>query len=229
MVYNIPAMTLKIRNIKLIMNQELIIAYDSLLDDLSFTLSIASIFKGKDDLDEDERCSDENIESVYSMHSILSPILRESKPNSPSFFQAVRSSEVIEEELLEKINEVLAYKDEKKTIALSVFDPYSDDLDECIREFYQELLLVLRLRFILKDIAEGIQEYGVEPYKVPDNNMQERNKFPFEEIESLTDDKLKEEVNHLLELPIHDWEEEKDDRTSLITLSIALERIKGGK
>ena len=109
----------------------------------------------------------------------------------------------------------------------SLFNPYTEDLDYQKAELYRRLLRTLRLRFILKDIQDGIEEYGLEPYKVESSDQINPLRLPFIDSDTIDIDSVKEEVMHLLSYVIQDTEDDIDNLKNLSALCVSFDKIKG--
>lgn len=205
------------------MNQELLIAYDSLLKELALLLSFKIEAEGKDDINPEERYNDDSYNRIFNYRDMILPVFLHVQPNDEDFLELLYSSEIIEESLIQQINTILSFKKEQKDIVTSPFNPYEGTLKEAIAIFDQRLLYVLRVKFILKDIQEGIENYDLESYKVMQNSQSKD--VLFTEIETMKfQDRYHEIMSYLSQYDVDLDEETLQDQKALSALSILLHK-----
>lgn len=213
-----------LRQTCLLINQELSILYDACIEDTSFTIASAFAFKKKAEYDDD----DELFEVIYSYQDVLSPLFHATIANPSFLLTALQNTNIFEEGLIEEISELFSMKEESDSFTSSPFNPYGEeDIKIIYDEFYRHLLKALRLRFILKDIVEGMMEYGLESYQLTEQEKLHPLPLPLEDVDTMDLEKVKKEVNALLLEPVHDYEDEMDNQKGLAALCVLLEKYKG--
>ena len=210
----------------LLLSQELSILYENCLNDVSLTIAYSLAFQFKDHY-EDE---DELYNNVTSIHAVLSPLISTMVPYSSAFSDAIENSNVIDLALEEEINTVLTYKKEIENFTSSVFNPYVEDDVNCLKElFYRRLLRTLRVRFILKDIREGIEEYGLDAYKTCFEDSINMLPLPLDNPDTMDFNDVMKETKHLLSYEIQDTMDDIDNLKNLSALCVSFDQIKGEK
>ena len=216
-------MNKQLRKTFLLANQELSILCDSCLDDIAFLLGYRFAFENKENYDDDDKLFD----AVSSVQSVISPLIQSSVPHSESLQISLRSSDIIPEELIDDIDQVLTYKEESNRTS-SIFLPESkDDIPELLDEMYRKILFILRTRFIIKDIEDGIEEYGLDAYLVHPEDRFQPMESPYDDIDTMPFDEVRKQMFHLLSFAVNDFEDEIDNQKSLTALCVAIEKIKG--
>lgn len=160
----------KYRDLVSLLNQYLQRSYQGVLDSLSFTLSIYQAFKDKDSLPEDQRLNEESEDAVYNSQEMLNPLISELKPHSSLLNQLALETGILPAALVEDINMVLEYKEEGDNLATSAFSPYTTDKEDqkdAMDEFLYRLVMAHRVKSWVKEIGDGILQYGAESYQVP--------------------------------------------------------------
>ena len=213
----------QLRKMCLLIDQELSILYENCLNDVALTMAYGLAFEVKDSLKDD----DELYQHIFSIQHVLSPFLLSAKPYSNDLNFAMENAFVFYPALEEEINRVASYKNDSYLFSSSLFNPYTEDLDYQKAELYRRLLRTLRLRFILKDIQDGIEEYGLEPYKVESSDQINPLRLPFIDSDTMDIDSVKEEVMHLLSYGIQDTEDDIDNLKNLSALCVSFDKIKG--
>ena len=212
------------RKICLLIDQELSILYENCLNDVALTMAYGLAFEVKDSLEDD----DELYKHISSIQHVLSPFLLSSKPYSNDLNSALESAFVFYPALQEEINAIASYKNDSYLFSTSTFNPYTEEeIDYQKEELYRRLLRTLRLRFILKDIQDGIEEYGLEPYKTEPSDQINPLRLPFEDCDTMNINSVKEEVMHLLSYVIQDTEDDIDNLKNLSALCVSFDKIKG--
>lgn len=205
------------RQTKELMNQELLLIYSSLIKDLAFTLASASVLKGKDDYEKEERLSDDICEQVFQTKEMFLSLLRRMPMDFALIYELDEQLGILQPELIDDINQIMSYKEEQKDIVYSPFNPYENDKEDnknCWHEFLIRLVSTLRIKAVLNEISAGIEEYGVDPYIVPEDAV---SIDTLENIEETEDPSLlSEALNSLVEKT--EDEEENENRLSLLTL-----------
>ncbi len=216
-------MNKQLRKTFLLANQELSILCENCLDDIAFLISYSSVFQIKESYDSD----DEQFNAISSIHDVVSPLITSAVPHSEPFRIALRNSGVIEEQLLDDIDQILTYKEECSRSSSLLLPETDDDVIELRDEFFRKVLFIMRARFIIKDIEDGIEEYGVEAYQVHVEDRFNPLPSPLDDIDSLPIDIVKSQMFHLLSFSVNDFEDEIDNQKSLTALCIAFEKYKG--
>lgn len=158
------------------MNQEILLLIDSTLNDLALTIALSKILRGKDELDEDERFSDETYRLTETIQNDYQSFFHEATSQSRAFARVLQESEIIPLNLQSDINLMLEYKADSLDISSSPFSPYAEDKDsfyDAEYEFCFRLLAIYRTKSWINDILQGIQDYGVDPYLVPEGDNED--------------------------------------------------------
>jgi hypothetical protein len=221
----------KYRDIVFLMNQELLVSYQSLINDLSFSLGVFQVMLGKDNLTVDQKITEEASKQVSQIQSIVLPLLKGMKYNEPNFFEALSNASIYPVNLLTDINNVLGYQEESQNIDESLFDPYDNSLasfrDET-KEFLYRLVSVYRLKFWLKDITEGLEQYGIKPYQVDETDGPNGVDI-LQGMDDLSFDDLLKELSHYLVVTLDDENDAQQDKTNLIAVITVIKKLVGGK
>ena len=90
-------------------------------------------------------------------------------------------------------------------------------------EFYIRLLSILRVDAWIEDIETGIQEYGINPYVVPEEDDNTGVNI-LDGIYEMSLDEMKEEVTRHLLIRDNDTDEQQEDKASLKALMVTLEK-----
>jgi hypothetical protein len=146
------------------------------MNSFGYLLSIYTAFKDKDGLKPEERLNEQTEAQVYDLQSIISPLLSEVKSNTTVLNELAFETGVVPMNLVRDLQTILSYKEEGNTIATSSFSPYLEDKDDkkdALDEALYRLVAAHRVKAWCKDIADGILEYGTEPYIVPADDNEE--------------------------------------------------------
>lgn len=205
----------------LLRNQELLTAYSRRLRSLSFTLALKDIEEGKDGLDPEERRSDENEEAIYRIGDQFN-ILLPRREDSGSRKDLLLNSEIFSESNSDDILTILSYKREQKDIFSSPFAPM--DFSSATRrdgyiEFLVRLLSCYRVKARIDSVQEGILEYGVEPFRVPDSDV------PFSVLDGIYDrseEDRQKEIEIYLDSKDVDEDEEGINKASKVSIKAIL-------
>ncbi len=217
-------MNKQLRKTFLLMNQELSILCDECLDDVAFLLAYSFACKARKD---DEEEVEEIFDSFSNLQDVISPLIQSAVPHSESLRISLRNSGLFSEELIDGIDTVLTYKNELSLTSQMII-PYSkEDLPEILDEAYRKILFIMRTRFIIKDIADGIEEYGVEAYEVTPQDRFDPIPSPLDDIDSMPFDEVRKQMFHLLSFAVNDFEDEIENQKSLTALCVAFEKYKG--
>lgn len=180
----------------LTMHSHLSLLTDLMINKLAFVLSLKQALDKKDELSEDERFSDQTFETQDKFNSIYLNSLKGTTSSSKALVELLLSSEIIPYSLLEDIQQSLAYKEENQIIEDTIFNPFNvnkESLSEAKNEFLFRIVYLFRILHHLKDIEIGMQEYGVECYKVPEEESEDSINI-LDGIYDMDENKLKEEV-----------------------------------
>ncbi len=217
-------MNKQLRKTFLLMNQELSILCDECLDDVAFLIAYSFACKARKD---DEEEVEEIFDSFSNLQDVISPLIQSAVPHSESLRISLRNSGLFSEELIDDIDTVLTYKNELSLTSQMII-PYSkEDLPEILDEAYRKILFIMRTRFIIKDIADGIEEYGVEAYEVTPQDRFDPIPSPLDDIDSMSFDEVRKQMFHLLSFAVNDFEDEIENQKSLTALCVAFEKYKG--
>lgn len=222
--------TTNLRQLHLLMNEELLIAVQSTLTKFAFLLSLQGALEGKDELSEEERFSDETYELQDKLYSIYLPFIKEAKNSSKAIDEIARQSNIIPLNLLEDIHLLLQYQEELSSPFFTPFTPYDvtkGKLQESIFDFYLRLVSIYRINSWINDIEMGIQEYGIASYVVQEDDDYDDINI-LDGVYELSLEALKDEACKLLLVKDDDTDYQQEDKQSLSELCIALEKI-GGK
>lgn len=221
--------TMKLRELHLWMNSELTIACQASLNKFAFLLSLEGALEGKDGLSEDERFDDGTYELQDKLYNIYLPMMKEVDSQSKALSELSANAHIIPLSLLEDLNVLISYKEDSQNITDSPFTPYDIDKEsfkESICEFYIRLLSVLRVNAWLEDIEMGIQEYGINPYVVPEEDDGSGVNI-LDGIYDLSLAEMKAEVDKHLLIRDSDTDQQQEDKASLKALTLALEKYEG--
>lgn len=155
----------------LLRNQELLISYSQRRKSLSFTLALRNVEEGKDGLDPEERRSDENEEQIYRQADQLTLLLSKRKDGNTRK-DLLLNCEILTESNIDDILSILSYREEQEDIYSSPFAPMEftkETIENAYIEFLIRVLSCYRVKARIDSIQEGILEYGVEPFIVPDD------------------------------------------------------------
>ncbi len=205
------------------MNQELSILYERCLEDICLTVAVGWVYQKETDelLDDDTLFS-----TIQSYEDVLHPLVQ--KADSETLLVSLRNTHLFEEALLKEIDNLLSYREESRNFSDSVFSPYGvEDRSYLSMELRIRIIETLRVRYILKDIQDGIQEYGFDSFRVDGLDTEEN--LPLKEIADMSEEEIRKECSTLLQYCIHDDEEEVDNLKNLAALCIAADQYKGGK
>lgn len=218
--------TMKLRELHLLMNAELALACQASLNKFAFLLSLEGALEGKDGLDEEERFDDDTYELQDKLYNIYLPMMKEVDSHSRVLPELGVKAHIIPTLLLEDLNVILTYKEDSNNITDSPFSPYDIDKDsfiESIMEFYIRLLSILRVDAWIEDIEMGIQEYGINPYVVPEEDDNTGVNI-LDGIYEMSLDEMKEEVDKHLLIRDNDTDQQQEDKASLKALMVTLEK-----
>lgn len=157
------------------MNQQLLLCYLNVMDSLAYLLSLYAALNDKDELKEEERINENTEDAVYQVQALLQPLLREIKPHSLGLSQILLDTGIFPINLMNDINEVLIYKEEANNPIQSSLYPYlnsKEDREDAMEDFLFHLVVAHRVESWIIDIADGILQYGVTPYLVPENDSE---------------------------------------------------------
>jgi len=214
------------------MNQELLLTIDSNLKDLSLVIAMAKVLKGKDSLSQEERFNDDIYQQIDNVQSILIPYFKKATPDDKAFHNILMDSEVIPLNLMNDIDETLSFREDSYDISSSPFSPYYEDKEsftDAKEEFFLRLLILYRVKAWLNDIIYGIQDYGVDPYKVMEGDSEERINL-LDGVYDLTEEQVIAELRIHLLVRDDDGEEAVDKQSQAVLLSelLAKKTIKKG-
>ncbi len=216
-------MNKQLRKTFLLANQELSILSDNCLDDVAFLLGYGFAFRKEDSYNSD----DELFDAISSIQSVLSPLIQSALPHSESLRTSLRNSDIISEELIDDIDQVLTYKEECSKAPSLLIPESKEDVPEILDELYRKILFIMRTRFIIKDIEDGIEEYGLDAYLVHPEDRFLPIESPWDDIDSMPFDEVRKQMFHLLSFSVNDFEDEIDNQKSLTALCVTFEKIKG--
>ena len=208
------------------MNAELALACQASLNKFAFLLSLEGALEGKDGLDEEERFDGDTDELQDKLYNIYLPMMKEVDSHSRVLPELGVKAHIIPTLLLEDLNVILTYKEDSNNITDSPFSPYDIDKDsfiESIMEFYIRLLSILRVDAWIEDIEMGIQEYGINPYVVPEEDDNTGVNI-LDGIYEMSLDEMKEEVTRHLLIRDNDTDQQQEDKASLKALMVTLEK-----
>lgn len=216
------------RRLHLLMNAELLTAYDSVLEKLAFVLSIREALDGKDDLDDDHRFSDETYELQDELFIKYSRALSKVKSGSKKLDNLCLASGVLPVNLLNDIHFLLSMKEESQSVNNDLFYPYEvgkNDLLVSTPEFKTRLLYCMRVMAWLNDIDIGIQDYGVSVYLVPESDS-EKDINIIDGLWDMKEEDVGKELSLMLEANDNDTDHQQQDKESWRRLIDELNKIK---
>ena len=221
----------KYRDIIFLMNQELLVNYQSLSNDLAFSMAVFSIMLGKDELPVEKKITDESSANVSRMQSMIFPLISNTPYNDEDFIESLTNTKVYPLNLVDDLNEAISCQNQSQDLDPALFDPYDQDLDcfkEEVQEFLKRLVMIYRLRFWLKDITEGIEQYGVVAYTVPDDDNDSAADI-LAGLEEETHQSLLTELSHYLVTTLEDEDDEKADKINLVSVITVIKKLTGEK
>ncbi len=226
--------TSKYRDISFLMNQELLINYRSLFNSLAFTLAVKEVLTGLDKLTVEEKITDETALKVSEQQSLLFPLINTCHPDSKALSEVLLNSSIITMPLENGINQVFAYREESLDITSSFLDPYNKDYEvfkDSVEEFYRRTVTVYRLKSWLSDISDGIEQYGVEPYLLPEDYSFDDKEDILEGVDTMTFEELSKELSSCLKIQDDDDDNTSEDKYNLISIKTVIETtlLKKGK
>ncbi len=157
------------RQRKLLMNQELLIAYDDFFKNLALLLAMKSQLEGKDDLPYEDRFNDGTLEAIFQERDEILPLFDQALYDFAPLKEFLEKSGIIAPCLKKGIEMILDFRQEQNLIQESAFSPYETSLRDANRAFVERLLIVKRTNYLVSDIEEGIEQYDVASYLVPEN------------------------------------------------------------
>lgn len=213
------------RSLLLLRNQELLIAYSKRIRTIAFTFALKNVEDGKDGLDPEERRSDENTEQIYASADQLCLLLPRME-DSNAWKDFLLSSGILTESNADDILSILGYKDEQKDIFSSPFSP--EDLSSSSRndayiEFLIRMLSCYRVKARIDSIQEGILEYGVNPFIVPDKD------FPYSVLDGIynrTEEEREKELSLYRKLSNEEEESESEAKKGTLAILTCLKNNK---
>lgn len=229
LLYNIFIMTnLQKRKFLLLMNQESLIHYQKMLESLAFLLAVKKVFQGKDSQNEEVRFSDKNVEKVYDNKEVILEMIRSAKSDDKKLNQMMEKSKVIPFNLQEDIHTILDMKEDQNNILETIFTPRNEtdeEFNEAYADFLMRIAMVLRVTNWIMDIADGIQEYGVEPYVIPEEDNK-NGLDALNDVYDMKEEELEEELGRYLILKYLDDDDTIQNKVALKELlkSIKKER-----
>lgn len=165
--------------------------------------------------------------AIQSYEDVLYPLCQ--KADKDTLLCSLRNSHLFEEALLKNIDNILSYRDEAHNFSGGVFSPYGEeDFSYLSMELRIRILETLRIRYILKDIQDGIQDYGLDAYQIEDTDNEEKE-LPLKSVSEMSEKEIEKECSTLLKYCIHDDEEEIDNLKNLAALCVAADHYKGGE
>lgn len=222
----------KYRNLLLLMNQELAIAYESVLNDLAFTLAVSQALAGKDALSAEEKITEETADEVRREKDVLFPLFDRLSGRDGTLSRSLENSRIFPAPLIEGLAALYDFREETRTVRDSFLSPYPDeegDLAEAALIYLQRLLYSYRIRSWMKDIAEGIEQYGNAAYTVPEDEKADGEDY-LEGTDKLSYEETKKELGIYLSKQEDDDEHEKSDKADQLALLVVIDtRLMGGK
>lgn len=212
----------------LLRNQELLIAYSQRIKSLSFTLALRNVEEEKDGLDPEERRSDENEELIYREADQFARLLpKRTDGNTRKDF--LLNSEVLTESNINDVLSVLAYKEEQQDIYGSPFSPLDlskESITDAYIEFLIRLLSCYRVKARSDSIQEGILEYGVEPFIVPEDEV------PFSVLDGIynrNEEERQKELSVYLNSPSSDEDDDGEEKAAKKSIQAILSYFQSNK
>lgn len=209
------------RQLKLLMNQELLIAYDEFFNDLALLVAMKEQLSGKDDLCDEDRFNDEVLENIFQERDRLLPIFDGAADNLESFEDFLHNTQIVDPCLEKGILWILDYREEQNMVQDSVFSPYGTTLKEVASSYVERLLVVKRMHAIVKDVQEGIQQYDVASYLVPENAYEID---VLSALEELSFKNRVQELTRVLTKGDFETEEEKENQKNQLALLLMIQK-----
>ena len=201
----------------------------TILQKLAFVLSLQKALKGKDKLSEEERFSDETYETQEQYYDIYDELFSDPINNQSAIEKIIKESKIIPINLYSDIQLLLSYIEDQQNISLSVFAPLEanhESFTDLLYEFYLRLLTCLRTLAWLEDIEMGVEAYGVNFYKIPEDDSSEAINV-LDGIFDKKKEELLEEILILLKNNEMDNEDLTKDKLALSSLiDILLQTVK---
>jgi hypothetical protein len=201
----------------LLMNQHIHVLVNTLLSKLAFVLSLREALFPKDNLEEDERFSDETFETQDRFYQAYLPFLRKVASQSQPLRDVIAHSEIIPLSLSEGLLYCLELNEEDNLDETNPFNPFSitkKSFQDSIEEFQLRVAYIYRVYHWLVDIEVGMQEYGVESYLVPVTDS-ESDVTPLDGIYDLSKEEIEKEVIRDLKPNDSDTDEMQQEKQAL--------------
>lgn len=192
----------------------------TILHKLAFILSLQKALKGKDKFSDDERFNYETYEIQEQYYDIYEELFLNPITNQSSIEKIIKESKIIPINLYSDIQILLSYIEDQQNISQSVFAPLEADEEsfaELTYEFYLRLLTCLRTLTWLEDIELGIEAYGVNCYKIPEDDSSEAINV-LDGILDMKEDELLGQILILLGNNEMDNEDITKDKFALLSL-----------
>lgn len=188
------------RELHQLLRSELITAIDYVVDKMLFLISIERILNGKDGLPETTRFS---TETMHQQDKIYNSLVKEYNKNHSRAIKHIcdHSSiipNIIKEDilfLLQELTNLESHKYERLSLYNSVEQEFTDD--ENFLYFKKIILIALKFNAVFNEIDTGLQEYGVDPYKVSDKDSHEEFDI-IDEVYNLSIKDIDEQLDILL-------------------------------
>ena len=157
--YNIRGMKSTDSKLTSRITKGLLIAIYSLLDDVSFNVAFSRVMKDRDNIeDSDERLSNEIVDRIFDLKPKIQSLLAETTSDNPKLISTLEKAMTFDAPLIEDIKIIIDLK-------LKLEEGYNlDDIEDKELYFLQNLVSIMRLRCLLLDIVEGIQEYDFKSF-----------------------------------------------------------------
>lgn len=225
--------TNKFRQLKALMNEELLVSYQKTIDKLAFLLAVKIELTDKEDLPVEETLTEEAAERISKTQALLAPLFF-SLQDSSTLQETLFGFDIFSVPFVE--NFITLYEYRKESSQKSVFDIHEPDLEELkedILTFLQREVFVCRLQSWLNDITNGIEQYGVSSYLIPDEDdtLDPINGIDglVKNIDSLDARACVEEILPYLIEDEDDNDSDIQDKEGLLVLIETLGKYSGGK
>ncbi len=219
-------------NLHLLLDQHIRILDDSLISKLAFVLSLKEALDGRDEMEEDERFSDEVFQKQDRYNQIYLSFIKELASHDGDINEVTEPSGIIPGNLADSIFDCLSFKITEITEESNGYYPFGvtkKTFTTAVNLFYSMTVYIFRTYCWLQDIETGMQEYGVASYIIDPETELASDISPLDGIDEIPPEKLKEELlNHLIPNE-SDTDEMQQEKMALKQLLTYISQVGGKK
>lgn len=207
------------RELHQLLRAELITAINYTIDKIIFLISVEKILDGKDNLSEAERFSTSQMNKQDKIYTSLkeeydanhTKAIKHICNNSSIISNTMKNNCLL---LLQELSDLEYYQSGPFYIYKSI---EKDKLTDAFLYFKSLILTTLKINAVINEMEIGLQEYGVDSYKVSDKD----SKYEFdicEEVYSFTIDEIDTQLEILLSESETDSEIEYEDKIAIANI-----------